>query len=171
MNRIITIDLKDYNDSMPRFIRPSVRGVIINGTKIAMVYSSKYDYYKFPGGGLEKDESHVQALIREIKEETGLTVIPESISEIGSVLRIQRSLINDNEIFEQENYYYKCSVESSIDNQSLDQYELDEGFCLKFVLPQTAINVNRNHNHKGYDKMLIEREALVLDYLINKRIL
>ena len=54
MERIITIDLKDYDESMQRFRRPSVRAVIIRDYKVAMVYSAKFDYYKFPGGGIEK---------------------------------------------------------------------------------------------------------------------
>lgn len=171
MKRIIIIDLKDYDDTMPRFRRPSVRGVIINNGKVAMVYSQKFDYYKFPGGGIENDEEHIQTLIREVREETGLTVIPESVSELGSVLRIQRSLVNENEIFEQENFYYICKVRDSLTAQDLDEYELDEGFRLEYVEPQHAIAVNRTHDHSGYDAQLIEREALVLEYILSEDIL
>ncbi len=171
MERIITIDLKDYDETMQRFRRPSVRAVIIRSSKVAMVYSPKYDYYKFPGGGIEKNESHIQTLMREVSEEIGLSIIPESVTELGSVLRVQRSRTNSNEIFEQENYYYTCNVSDSVATQSLDEYESDEGFRLEFVQPEKAINVNRTHDHKDYDAMLIEREALVLEYLLDKRIL
>ena len=34
-----------------------------------MVYSSKFDYYKFPGGGIENNESHIETLKREMAEE------------------------------------------------------------------------------------------------------
>ncbi|MDO4863013.1 MAG: NUDIX domain-containing protein [Ruminococcus sp.] len=171
MERIINIDLKDYDDTMPRFRRPSVRAVIARDSRVAMVYSAKYDYYKFPGGGIENNESHLQTLIREVSEETGLSVVPESVTELGSVLRVQRSRTNPNEIFEQENFYYTCTVDEPVDVQSLDEYELEEGFRLEYVLPSKAIEVNRTHDHADYDAMLIEREALVLEYLLDKRIL
>lgn len=171
MKRILTIDLKDYTDDMTRFRRPSVRAVIIADSMAAMVYSTKYDYYKFPGGGIENNESHLETLIREVREETGLSVIADSVKEFGSVLRIQRSRFNPDEIFEQENFYYLCSVSESKDKQLLDEYELEEGFTLKYVYPEEAIEVNRTHDHSGYDSALIEREALVLERLVDKGLL
>ena len=32
-----------------------------------MIHSLKYDYYKFPGGGIEDGESNEEALIRETR--------------------------------------------------------------------------------------------------------
>lgn len=171
MERLFTIDLKDYNESFTRYKRPSVRGIIIKDKKVALVYSHKFDYYKFPGGGIEKNETKINTLIREISEETGLQVSENSIIEYGSVLRIQKSRFAENEIFEQENFYYLCNVESTIFSQSLDQYELEEGFELRYVSAIEAINVNRTHDHSDYDAMLIEREARVLELLIKDGLL
>ncbi|WP_303837738.1 NUDIX domain-containing protein [Ruminococcus flavefaciens] len=168
MERLFIMDQKDYDDSFARFRRPSVRGVIIKDEKIALVYSKKYDYYKFPGGGIENDEDHITTLKREVLEETGLTVINGSVMELGSVLRIQKSRFTENVIFEQENFYYLCNVEKSVANQYLDEYELDEGFTLKYVLPELAISVNLTHDHGDYDLLMLEREARVLEYLVEK---
>jgi len=166
MKKLFIIDLKDYNENMPRFKRLSVRAIIIKNGLIAMVYSKKYDYYKFPGGGIEKNEDILTALKREVLEETGLKIIDASITELGSVLRIQKSRFNDSEIFEQENYYYLCDIDSEIQNQYLDEYESDEGFRLVFLSPDVAVLVNRSHEHFGYDRTLIERESMVLEYLM-----
>lgn len=106
MKQLFIMDQKDYKDTYTRFKRPSVRGIIIKDKKVAMVYSCKFDYYKFPGGGINSNEDHIQTLIREVSEETGLEVITSSIREYGSVLRIQKSRFAENEIFEQENFYY-----------------------------------------------------------------
>lgn len=130
-----------------------------------MVYSQKYDYYKFPDGGIEVGESRKTALIREVQEETGLKITLDSIQEYGSVLRIQKSTYHEDEIFEQENYYYFCNIEKAYGTQNLDAYECEEGFTLKYVTPDYARNVNRTHNHNGYDSILIEREAKVLELI------
>ncbi|MCI8424028.1 MAG: NUDIX domain-containing protein [Lawsonibacter sp.] len=56
-----------------------------------MIYSAKYNYYKFPGGGIENGENPVDAMIRETREELGLVVLPDTVKEYGYVHRIQRS--------------------------------------------------------------------------------
>ena len=122
MKQLFKIDLKDYDESYRRFRRPSVRGVIITDNKVAMVYSVKHDYYKFPGGGIENDEDHIETLKREVLEETGLTVLDDSIRELGSVVRIQKSRFTENEIFEQENFYYLCDVEASLKRKGKNAY-------------------------------------------------
>ncbi len=165
MKRLFVMDKKDYDPDLPRYKRPSVRAVIRMNGKLAMVHSLKYDYYKFPGGGIKLGESHLEAMMREVKEETGLSVKTDSVSEFGSVLRIQRSAYAENEIFEQENFYYFCETEASAESQKLDAYEAEEGFTLEYIDPCSAAEVNRTHEHGGYDPALIEREAMVLELL------
>lgn len=105
-----------------------------------MVYSKKYNYYKFPGGGIEAAESMEEALIREVLEETGLCVIKNSIQEYGQVHRVQKGTKED--IFIQDSYYFLCCVKEDLEQQNLDKYEADEGFVLEFLKPQLAIAVN-----------------------------
>ena len=90
MRLLFEMDAKDYDPDGKVFSRPSARGIIIRDGKIAMVHSLKYDYYKFPGGGIEKGESPEQTLQREVAEEAGLQVIPQSIREYGLVHRVQK---------------------------------------------------------------------------------
>ena len=171
MERLFIMDKKDYDTSFKRFRRPSVRGIIINDGKVGMIYSQKYDYYKFPGGGIESYEDMIGTLLREVREETGLTVDMQSIREFGSVLRVQLSSYSKDTVFEQENFYYLCNVKDDIQSQNLDDYELEEGFTLRYVPPEEAITVNRTHDHYGYDEALIERESRVLECLIDKELL
>lgn len=169
MRELFRMDLKDYEQSFNKYKRPSVRGIIIKENKVAMVYSRKYDYYKFPGGGIEANEDKLTALKREILEETGLTVLESSVKEYGSVMRIQKSRFKENEIFEQENFYYLCQTDGTCMTQTLDDYEHDEGFELQYVYPEHAVLVNRTHDHYDYDLMLIERESKVLECLIKEK--
>lgn len=54
----------------------TVLGMVMNGDKILLQDRVKKDWrgFTFPGGHVEKEESFVKAIIREIYEETGLTI-------------------------------------------------------------------------------------------------
>ena len=69
MKRLFEIDLKDYKETDAVFRRPSARAIIIKNDKLALVYSKKEKYYKFPGGGIYDDEDKKEALIREVSED------------------------------------------------------------------------------------------------------
>ena len=166
MRLLFTIDTKDYDPKGVAFVRPSARCVTIRYGSVAMVYSKKYDYYKFPGGGLENGETEPEAMIREAREEAGLVVIPESVRPYGTVRRIQKSDHPGNDYFVQDNYYYLCQTQKRVISQNLDDYERQEGFTLTYVAPETAIAVNRRHDHGPKDRQMLEREAKVLELLM-----
>ena len=171
MERLFEMDLHDYELEDSVFSRPSARGVIFDDCgRIALVYSQKEKYYKFPGGGIHKDEDKKEALIREVREETGLIVIPDSINEFGSVLRRQKSNKIPNTIFEQENFYYFCEVENIITEQNLDEYEAEAGFILKFVYLDEAIDTNLKYKTEDFfNEIMIKRETKLLQMLKKKR--
>lgn len=165
MRLLFEIDKKDYKKDGTIFSRPSVRAIVIKGDKIAVVHSKKYNYYKIPGGGLEIDESPVEALIREAREEAGLIIKKETFKEYGYVHRIQKSTIGDVDIFIQDNYYYLCKAEDYLVDQELDDYEDEEGFSFSFEHYQKVIDCNRNIFHGPKDKNMIEREARIIELL------
>ena len=163
MKQLFAIDLKDYEEGDRVFRRPSARGIIMKKDKIALVYSRKEHYYKFPGGGIKDNEEQEQALIREVKEEVGLQVIPDSITPFGSVLRRQKSNCAPDTVFEQENFYYFCETEDRVTPQQLDDYEQEAEFVLRFVSLDEAIETNRKYQSDDeFDVIMIERERKVL---------
>lgn len=166
MKQLFAIDLHDYDGCTKFFRRPSARGIILDGGRIALVYSRKENYYKFPGGGIRPGEDKKTALVREVKEETGLTVIPESIAEFGSVMRRQRSNRSPGTVFEQENFYYVCRVEDTIAEQNLDDYEREAEFVLQFADIDEAIRVNEAfHSGEYFDEIMIKRDLRVLQMI------
>ena len=162
MRTLFTLDAKNYDPAAPLHIRPSVRGIIIRDGKILMVHSRKFDYYKFPGGGLEPGESHEAALCREVREESGFTVVPGSVREYGLVPRRERD--DDGTTFVQDNFYYLCAIGEKL-GQELDDYEDEEGFTPEFVDPKWAIHVNRFHDHHDKWGAVQYRDSSVLELL------
>ncbi len=168
MRLLFEMDKKDHDRCDHSFIRNSARSVIIRGKKVAMVHSLQYDYFKFPGGGIENGENPVEAMIRETREESGLVVIPETIREYGYVHRVQRSDRDETERFIQDNFYYLCCAEEKAASQNLDEYEKKEDYTLEFVAPEKAIMKNRQVKQSPYNPAMFEREARVLEMLISE---
>ena len=166
MRFLFEMDRHDYADCTYTVVRDSARSIIIRNGRVAMIHSLKYDYYKFPGGGIEQGESRVDAMIRETCEEAGLIVIPETIREFGYVHRIQKSTGDPTECFIQDNYYFLCSAMDGLVSQSLDDYEAQESYHLEFVDPATAIRKNRSGIARPYHPLMVEREARILELLI-----
>lgn len=166
MRLLFEIDTKDYKKNGTVFSRPSARSIIIRSGRIAMVHSLKYDYYKFPGGGIDNGETKEQALIRETLEESGLRVIPESIREYGYVHRIQKGEKED--IFVQDNYYFLCDADDEIGSQDLDDYESDERFTLEFVEPEKVITTNLGKQFAPIYQVMAKRESEVIRMLMDE---
>lgn len=170
MRELAVYDYRNYKENGTVGRRPSVRGIIISDGRIAAVHSLKYDYYKFPGGGIDGGESHLETLVREVKEEVGLTVLPDTVREFGVVIRKEKGKIDD--IFLQENYYYLCGVDSTVMPQKLDDYEEDERFVLEWVDPQTFIETNLYHDHGEkmslHGEHMMEREVRVMKMIVEE---
>ena len=166
MRRLFDLDQEDYEQCTSTYVRNSARSIIITGGKIAMVHSLKYDYYKFPGGGIRDGEDPADAMIRETMEEAGLKVLPDTVQEYGLVHRIQKSTVVETECFIQDNYYYLCEAADTVETQNLDDYEAEERFTLEYIDPKTAIETNRRPDHGPKDPVMLEREARVLEMLI-----
>ena len=66
---------ENLNKNGKYITRKAVRGIILDNNKVLMIYSGKNGDYKFPGGGIETDETHKEALIREVMEKCGAFVL------------------------------------------------------------------------------------------------
>lgn len=184
MKTLFTLDIKNYDPEWEYSKRDSARGIIVfteDGRKatwpykaedkIALVYAKNRGYYKFPGGGIHADEDKVEALIREVSEEVGLSVIPESVKEFGVVPRFQKSSKFDGVIFDQESFYYFCDVDSKGHGQNLDAYEAEAGFELQVVTFAQAIQKNLQYTtDDAFDLAMTVRDTNVLQLLIGKPI-
>lgn len=84
MNRILIMDEKNYAPDLEEIYREAVRGIIFVDGKLLMI-EDDFGEVKLPGGGIDAGEDDYQALAREVKEETGYRVIPETIVPFGEI--------------------------------------------------------------------------------------
>ena len=180
MKDLFTLDIKNYLPQWNKEKRDSSRGIIMAkgkkvlpfspDDKISLVFAKNQGYYKFPGGGIHADEDRIDALIREVSEETGLSVIRKSIKEFGKVKRFQKSTHSECTIFEQESFYYFVDVDDKIHEQNLDSYEMDAGFELRTVTIKEAVSTNMQYKSKdSFDLLMIARDTSILQLLIGNK--
>ena len=160
MKLLFEIDKKNYDPNGKAFCRPSARALIFREGKLAVIYSHAHKFYKIPGGGIEEGEDMVEAMIREVKEEVGLTVIPKSVREYGYVRRIQKG--HYEPVFIQDNYYYFCEVEEKQVASKFSESEKKEGFEAQFVALEEAIKVNEDFLKENHDDGMIDRELRIM---------
>ena len=149
MKTLAVYDRKDYEPSWPRYVDTNARAIIFRGGKIALLNHKKGNMYLFPGGAVEGSETLIDALIREVKEETGLIVKHESINEFGIVTLIQKDIEKADSVFEICDYYYTCDVEDFAVEPSLTDGEKEKGYALEFIDIDEAIAVNEINISKG----------------------
>lgn len=164
-------DLHDTEYTNTGFIsiRKTVRGIILNETnQIAFLrikgedFFGTRDHLETIGGGIEKNESDIQALKREAIEEIGKSI--EILEPIGYTINrynlIERITISR---------FYLCKVigetqmnRTDIENeliQGIEWLSLDEALC--------SLNESRN----PVDRLVHERERVVLEYIKESKII
>ena len=57
-------------------IRPGVSAIVLTGEGLLLQRRSDNRLWGLPGGGVEPGESVTEAVVREVREETGLEVVP-----------------------------------------------------------------------------------------------
>ena len=141
MRILKTIDKGDYTSSMPVFEKYTVRGVIIREGKLA-VQQSKAGDYKILGGGVEQGESLADALLREVQEESGLVVIPESIRPIGEIVEKRRDIFDPSMIYVCHSCFFFCDAMERMEAMHMTESEKEKGFHLVWATPEEIMRGN-----------------------------
>lgn len=164
----LTIDLQNYPADAAVFHRTAVRGIIRRGDNYLLIDSKKYGDCKFPGGGAEAGETRTETLMREVREEAGRDVLPETVRE--ALLVRERRLGARGDVLFMDSYYYFCEVSDTVHPQQLQGYELDEGYEVVWMTLADAIA--RNEKISGQAKTpWVLRETTVMRALMQQDII
>ena len=163
MLTLFDMDAQDYDPSGKVYERPTARAIIVKDGRVLLNHVAAYGFYEVPGGGIEAGEAPEAAVIREVAEETGREVIPESMEPFGMVTRRQRDSHDPGGIFEQRSYYYFCEVTGATVPRRPDAHEIEDGASPVWVESLSMpVRINRRalQRHKIPH---IEREMRVMD--------
>jgi len=73
--------------------RPVVRGAHVavwHGERVLLIRNSYRKHYSFPAGGVKRGERPIEAAARELREEVGIAVPPETLRYAGELVEASR---------------------------------------------------------------------------------
>lgn len=146
--------------------REAVRAVILLENKLLLVKTVRGDY-KFPGGGKKTGEDDREALVREVKEETGFRVT-EVREPVGEIVENYKDSYEPESVFRMTSVYYLCEIFREGEKQQLDDYEVELGFQPVFIRAGEALRLNEEifARDREHSDIFLSREICALKEII-----
>ncbi len=167
MEKILIMDEHNYPLNLEEIYRVAVRGIIFIDGKLLMIENS-FGEVKLPGGGMDDLEDDYQALVREVKEETGYDVITETIVPFGEIEE-KRLSVHEPMIWHQISRLYFCDVYPEKGLCNYTENERKYGFRQVLYTLEEALEKNRIMLEKEGMQAWNQREyktlLLIKDYL------
>ena len=121
--------------------RTASRGIVTKGDKIALLYQTKRNEYKLPGGGVENNEDPTETFLREILEETGCKV--EIIKQLGTTEEFKYQ----SKFYQLSNVFLSKFIEDTHTLHLTDE-EIEESSEPVWVTLDEAINlISKSFNY------------------------
>ena len=137
MNRLLLMTRPDTDPEMEEIFREAVRGVIRIDGRLLLTESAEGEI-KLPGGGILPGEDDLSALCREVREETGYRVKPDSARPWGYIEEIRLSS-KEPKIWHQLSRLYFCEAEPDPAGPEQTDEERAAGFHVVFYTPAEAV--------------------------------
>ena len=164
MEKIKVFDYRKEKGTLPELTRQASRAVIIDGHKILMIKLNATSEFKFPGGGVENDESLEDALKRETMEEAGVKI--NNVRKcLGYIDQVYPDIYHGQSIFYMRSFYYLVSIDRQMLPTNHSSSEQKLGFTPEWVDLDDAIITNRDRCKQGSEYHWTERELYMLEYI------
>lgn len=120
---------KDIDETVIR-----TKGIIVNEyDELLLGYSNKT--YQFPGGHLEPNETLIDCLKRELKEETGIDIKDDDAYLMEKITYYNKNYRNSNKNRKNEIYFYIVNTKTvyDINKTNLTKEEKEGNYTLKLI--------------------------------------
>lgn len=142
MKKLLVFDYQNYTEDMPVYEKRTVRAIIRKDGRLAM-QKSRAGEFKILGGVVEEGESHPVTIMREVEEEAGMFVKPDSIKEIGFIEETRLDVFQKDRVYHCITYFYSCDVEERVVPLKLTACELAKGYKLAWETPENIVASNQ----------------------------
>jgi 8-oxo-dGTP pyrophosphatase MutT (NUDIX family) len=145
---------QDYFSDIMWKTREASRGIFFDENNLVpLLFVSKHNYHKLPGGGVEEGEDKVKALMRECLEEIGCKIQVDG--EVGKTIEF-RSKIS----LKQTSYCYYGKIISK-GSPDFTEDELNQGFKIIWLPLKEAIFQLTQDKPKNYHGSFMRERDLV----------
>lgn len=144
--------------------RIAARGVILRGSEILLLYTSRYNDYSLPGGGVDPHETVTEGLIRELEEETGARNISLE-EELGVYEEYRPTRSPGYDLLHMVSRIYQVSCDETFGLPRFESYEVKNDMKTIWINICEAID----HNRKVIERMdpsmglSVKRELFLLE--------
>lgn len=127
-------------------------GIVIKDGKVLLIhrFNKGDEYWVFPGGGVEEGETPEQAAVREMDEETMITVVPKKF------------LYHITWDTGEENFFYLCEYISGEPQLRPDSVEVEQMKNGEQVFEPLWVEIEKLHSLKLFQ--LEVRDIFIEDY-------
>lgn len=167
MNTIAKLDDKavlgkdGISVAKPRY---TSRAILRNSKGLyAVMYAERFNLYSLVGGGIDNNETPIEALKREVLEETGCSC--DEIDKLG--------IVSENRYhadYTQISYYFVVTTNGVVKEPDLTADEKQNKTTLEWHTFDELYNLISNPVHKtNQQKFLQARDVAALDYYIKRK--
>lgn len=123
------------------------------------------DVWHIPGGRMEYGESPVEAIIREVKEETGADCIPIGIFKIFHGFLSPGNDKGEQKQINRVHYFFEIELTSAIDN-STNEHTNGAGWFTREEIEQLPIRTPKIFPHlDDFDKCKMSKSVLPMEFV------
>ena len=140
-----------------------VKVLLVNSNNDVLLGYS-HNNYQFPGGHVEENETLVQAVNREVLEETGIELNITNIEPFACAIGYYKDWPAEGKNRKIEIYYYEVKTDEkpNLENTDYTENEKDGNFELRYIPLLNVENVLRTNAEEYGDKKGIAREMIDL---------